>query len=164
VVGAAAGAAALAYGLYVGARAFTDVPESIVAAIAFSGAGVISLTPKGGVVGSPWRIPQEWSRFGPVPYAALFGLTLGFGVFTSFPSLGFFVLVAAALTIESWSQIFAIFLVFTLMRLLPVPVVALASARDGRPHHAFRSFTSVSARLRWVEFLLMAFVGLAFLL
>jgi hypothetical protein len=81
--------------------------------------------------GSPWRIPREWSRFGDVAYAGIFGVALGTGMATALASPGLYLLVAWGVVAGSWHLVWPVFLAFAVGRALPFAVIVARVWRHG---------------------------------
>lgn len=49
---------------------------------------------------SAWQVPRDWSRFGSIGFALVYGAVLGFGVMTMLPSVGLLAVVGGASVLE----------------------------------------------------------------
>ena len=98
------GGAAHAGGLLVGAAitavvigsvgSLIDVKPEVVGLYIF-GVGIVAVVlGHRRRLGSDWRVPGTWSRFGGVRYSGLFGVALGVGGLTALPSIGAFAVIA----------------------------------------------------------------------
>lgn len=115
--------------------------------------------------GSPWRVPSSWGRIGKVPYAALFGATLGTGLLNALSSPAYFVLLAwAVLVATTWPPVLLVFAVFALARALPTVVMAAAAGHDGESAlNALRVFQSVARYLFIIETIILAALAITWL-
>jgi hypothetical protein len=77
--------------------------------------------------GSPWRVPASWGRIGRIPYAAVFGFTLGTGLLNALSSPAFFLVLAWPLAAGGWGSVYPVFLAFALGRALPTGTMTLMS-------------------------------------
>jgi hypothetical protein len=102
--------------------------------------------------GSPWRVPSSWGRIGRVPYAALFGFTLGTGLLNALSSPTFFLLLAWAWFAASWPAVVLVFGAFALARALPTAVMTAAAGQDhGVLPEVLRRIRSVTSYLFSIE-------------
>lgn len=129
VVGLFVGALGMAVVLY---TVFLIVPHpprwafaAVAAALALVAAGLVPVE----LAGSPWRVPQSWTRLGGYGYPAAFGVALGVGLATRLSSPGMYALVAWATVVPGWTGIWPVFAGYAAGRALPFLVVAVLSAR-----------------------------------
>jgi hypothetical protein len=102
--------------------------------------------------GSPWRVPSSWGRIGRVPYAAMFGFTLGTGLLNALSSPAYFLLLAWSSVTGSWPAVVVVSGAFSLARALPVMVTTALSGRDdGALPEVLRRLRSVASYLFSVE-------------
>ena len=112
-------------------------------------------------IGSPWRIPMSWIRFGRVPHGAAFGVALGFGLVVSIPSLGFVGLIGWILTGPSITAVLLSMTMFALARQLPLVVIAAAArVRELSVSALVQSSVGVVGRTDAVEALLILTLAL----
>ena len=79
---------------------------------------------------SHWRVPRRLRSLGHVPYAGIFGVVLGMGLFTEIPSFGYFVLPLWSMAPTTWNEVWPVAVAFGLARLVPIlPIYAV----EGRP-------------------------------
>lgn len=169
VVALLIGAVILAALLYLVGRLAGHPPLAAVGTIALISAGVGSTRLAARLPTSTWQVPRSWARFGHTAFAAVFGGILGLGFVTVMPSIGFYTLVAWALTAPRWHDVWPVFVAFGGARALLLPLIALRAQWRGEDAGAglerFRvladcTYSGEIALLTTIGVLCVAFVNL----
>jgi len=131
VLGLFAGALALAALLFATGELIWHPPLWTVGALAALLALVTARVVPVALPGSPWRVPQDWARFGSVGYAGAFGMALGLGVATRIGSPAMYAVLAWGVAAPEWSLAWPVFVVFAAGRAVPFLAVATRSHHQG---------------------------------
>ncbi len=134
-------------------------PGVLVAAVAFFCAGIGAGVLPNLLPNSSWRIPQAWARWGQAWYAMAFGMALGIGFLTAIPSVGFYVLILGALTLNSIEAVAAVFLAYGFARALPIPLVAIAAALHRPPDNSTEQVRRLANLALPLEVAVLVMVG-----
>lgn len=169
-------AAVVGAALGVAGAALAELPSLWHRGAAALAAGVAALYGIGELLGAKWWVPQRhWLVpkrryvYGPLLYAGAFGATLGAGLFTKIPFMGYHLLLASCVaTADPW-QGGALMALFGAARAAPVVAVPLAAwTRSDVPtpaaaHAANRWFAQVDRRMAGLRgSLLLALAGALF--
>lgn len=111
------GAAVAAVVLTALANLVGKVSPLLLGSVALTGALVSATVPRAALPQSPWRVPEQWARFGRLPFALAFGVALGLGVLTAIGSAGTYVLFVWGLT-GTLGEAFVAFACFGVARAL----------------------------------------------
>ena len=116
------------------------------------------------IVGSPWRVPREWSvTLDGTAYAAVFGLSLGFALLTAWPSAGFLAVLVWSADSASPTIVMATMAVFALGRTAPfIALSAQAAVRRRYPGRELERAVQTIDRLGRTELaVLTVLLGIA---
>jgi hypothetical protein len=148
VIGLVVGAILMALTLHT-AASIAAIPLPMVGATAAAAVFIRAFPTRRRILGSRWRVPRRWGQFGHVPYAAVFGFSLGTGILTALPSAGYYSVLAWGVTAQAWERIWPVFLSFALARAVPMIVSSIESRRGGvyPSPHRFDALASSMSRI-----------------
>jgi hypothetical protein len=161
VVAAVGGALLTGLVFYLAGRVLSHRPMQLIALVAL--VATMSVTGLFHLPESRWRVPRSWGRFGHTMFAALFGVVLGLGVLTAVSSAGYYVLLAWAVLVPSWSYVWPTFVAFGVGRAIPLVLIAvLSGGQEGRLPSVLQQMRARAQALVYVEAALLVAVAVLF--
>ena len=111
-------------------------------------------------IGSLWRVPYGWARFGRVLYGWLFGFFLGLGVVVAISTIGFVAVLAWALTGPGTAATLVSALAFAAGRQGSFLMIACGAAlKREHPANLVEQGAAFAGRLAVLEAVLLVIVG-----
>lgn len=138
------------------------LPSIVLGVMGVSLAVYVAYRPTSVLITSPWRVPRSWHQLGSSAFSSVFGAILGFGLLTSLPSSGFYMIVGWGLSASALGAALVVFFTYAVGRLLPLLVVAMQAAFSGE-YPETRRINLSSSHAHYAESSLLAATGIALL-